>query len=377
MSTETFQRDRMTAETPSREVALPSRAHPLREAATAPLWRSSATLAVALVLALGLLAAIWLLARPLAMLAAAVVLAQAVEPAISWLDRRLPRGGAVGLVYLALLALFGGLLWIVVPSLVSVAREAAMHLPSFVVQARSLVEGWEPSLVQGADEATESIAGSVGPALARVPVMVGQAAVGAVLILVMAAYWSLATPDLRSFSFSFVPRRHRARTSDVAREMFDTMGGYVRARGLTALLVAATVWAGLFLLDVEYNTTLALLAGLGDLIPFIGPPLAIVPALLVALLDSPTKAALVIALYLVVQQLKSHVVGPLLMRHQASIPPLVVVFALVVGSSIGGVIGTLVATPLAGALRVLILRVIAPVVRRRLREDDFGPLPAA
>jgi predicted PurR-regulated permease PerM len=159
--------------------------------------------------------------------------------------------------------------------------------------------------------------------------------------------------------------------------MFDTMGGYVRARGLTALIVAATIWLGLFLLGIENNTTLALLAGLGDLIPFVGPPLAIIPALVVALLDSPAKAALVLGLYLVVQQVKSHLLSPLLMRHQASIPPLVVVFALVVGSSVGGVIGTLVATPLAGALRVLVLRVIAPALRRRLREDDFGPVPAA
>ena len=366
----------MTAGAPPPDDAPPGSRRALREASAGPLWRSSAVLGLALVLALGLLAAIWLLAPSLAMLAAAVVLAQAVEPVVGWLDRRIPRAAAVGLVYVALLGLFGGLLWIVIPSLLSVAREAAILVPSSIAQARAFVESWEPLLVPGADEAAESIAASAAPVLAELPVVAARAAVGAMLVLVMAAYWSLATPDLRRFSFSFVPRRHRAVTSDVASEMFDTMGGYVRTRGLTALIVAAAIWIGLFVLDVEYTPTLALLAGLGDLVPFIGPPLALVPALVVALIASPAQAAFVLLLYVVVQQVKSHLLTPLLMRHQASIPPLVVIFALVVGSSVGGVIGTFVATPLAGALRVLILRVIAPAVRRRLREDDFGPLPA-
>ena len=111
---------------------------------------------------------------------------------------------AVGLVYLALLSVFGGLLWIVVPSLLRVAREAAVHVPSFVARARAYVEGLDPSLAQGANAAAESITSSAAPMLAQAPILVGQAVVGATLILVMAAYWSLATPDLRSFSFSFV-----------------------------------------------------------------------------------------------------------------------------------------------------------------------------
>ncbi|MDP8923276.1 MAG: AI-2E family transporter [Chloroflexota bacterium] len=367
----------MTIQAPPPDAARTSPPYPLREASVGSLWRAAAILGVGLVLALGLLAAIWLLAQPLAMLAAAVVLAQAVEPAICRLERRCPRAATVGLVYLVLLALFGGLLWLVVPPLLDVAREAVTKTPSLIEEARTAMSRWDPMLVTRVNQMADEAARVLTPVLAEVPVVIFETGIGAVLILVMAAYWSLATPDLRRFSFSFVPRRDRDATSDVISEIVATMGGYVRARVLTALVVAVVTWASLSLIGVEYAPMLTLLAGLGELVPFIGPALAFVPALVVALLASPTQAVLVFVLYLVVQQLKSHLLVPLLTNQQARIPPLVVIFAVIVGGSIGGVIGAAVATPLAGALRVIIIRVIAPAIRRRVREDTGDELAAS
>ncbi len=109
---------------------------------------------------------------------------------------------------------------------------------------------------------------------------------------------------------------------------------------------------------------LALLAALGEFVPVVGPIAASVPAIVIALLDSPLKALLVLAFYAVVQLAESYLLLPNVMRTQSDIPPLLVLFALAAGGAIGGILGALVAIPLAGAIQVLVVRVLAPTVRR-------------
>ena len=327
-------------------------------------WQGAAVTAVALVLAVGLVLGLWLLARPLALLLAAIILANALAPAVEWLERRLPRPLAVGLAYLLLVAALAGLVAIVVPRLIDQVGEVLANAPELIGRARDLFLRWSPAIV---DSALTSIGAwlPVGGALVEVPLTAVQLVAEAVLVLVMSVYWSIASEGLRRFGLSLVPWRHRDQAADVAHEVVATMGGYVRARALVAVIVATVVYFGLLVLGVDYPLALALLAGLGELIPYLGPTAAAVPALAIALLDSPLRALGVLILYTAVQQLKGYVLVPHLVRRHADIPPLLVIFALLVGTSVGGVVGALVAPPLAGALRVLILRVAVPPLRRR------------
>jgi predicted PurR-regulated permease PerM len=328
-------------------------------------WQGAAVTAVALVLAVGLVLGLWLLARPLALLLAAIILANALAPAVEWLERRLPRPLAVGLAYLLLVAALAGLVAIVVPRLIDQVGEVLANAPELIGRARDLFLRWSPAIV---DSALTSIGAWLpvgGGALVEVPLTAVQLVAEAVLVLVMSVYWSIASEGLRRFGLSLVPWRHRDQAADVAHEVVATMGGYVRARAVVAVIVAAVVYVGLVVLGVDYPLALALLAGLGELIPYLGPTAAAVPALAIAVLDSPLRALGVLILYTAVQQLKGYVLVPHLVRRHADIPPLLVIFALLFGTSVGGVVGALVAPPLAGALRVVILRVAAPPLRRR------------
>ncbi len=142
------------------------------------------------------------------------------------------------------------------------------------------------------------------------------------------------------------------------------MGGFVRGVVIDAAIIGALVYIGLLVIGVKYTLALALIAGLGEVVPIVGPIVGAIPALLVALLDSPTQALIVAGFFLAVQQIESNIVTPFVMRSQTDIPPILTLLALLVGGALGGIFWALVAIPVAGALRVLVLHLVAPAIRR-------------
>jgi predicted PurR-regulated permease PerM len=316
-----------------------------------------------LALALGLLVAIQVLARPLALLLAAIVIAQALGPAVAWLERWLPRIGAILFVYLVLVGALGVAGWLMVPQLVAQATEVLTNVPGLVDRAQSLIDRWDPTPRNGALRVIERWVSDAASTLISLPFALISSALEIIIVLVMSVYWLIAAPALCRFTLSLFPTTRRQQADRVLREVGQTMGGYVRASVLDAFLVGVVVYAGLLIIGVDYALILALVAALGEFIPMLGPFIAAGPALAVALLTSPVQALVVLVFYVVVQQLESNVLLPQVMRQQADIPPVLAVFALLAGGSVGGILGALIAIPLAGAVRVLVVRAVAPAVR--------------
>jgi predicted PurR-regulated permease PerM len=135
-------------------------------------------------------------------------------------------------------------------------------------------------------------------------------------------------------------------------------------------------YVGLVIIGVPFPLVLGVLAGLGELVPIAGPIFASIPAIGLALLDSPLKAGIVMVFYIAIQQLEGHILVPSIVGRQANIPPILAIFAILAGAALGGILGALIAIPIAGALRVLILRVVAPEIRRWTGADR-APVTAA
>ena len=308
--------------------------------------------ALALAAAFGLLEFIQLVSRPLALLLAAIVIAVTLAPAVAWLERRLPRALAIGLVYLLLLLILGLVGWLVVPLVLDQARTLATNVPALIERAR----GW----LDRFDRLDQ--VGLIGT-LVALPLAIVSSATELLLVLAMSAYWLLAMPALRRFALSLFPTRHHERADTTLGAMGSTMGGYVRSVLIDSAIIGALVYAGLGVIGVEYPLVLALIAGLSEVVPIVGPILGAIPAVGIALLDSPTQALIVLAFFVVVQQVESNLLTPYIMRRQTDIPPILTLFALIAGSAVGGILYALIAIPLAGALRVLVLRVVAPAVR--------------
>lgn len=327
-------------------------------------WRTVFIGAFALALSLGLLVVIWLLARPLALLFAAVVIADALAPLVNRLSRRVPRVLAVAAVYLVLLLCLAAIGAVVIPPLLTQARESIDTLPGLVEDARSQADRLD---LPGEDRLLRAIASGisgVGGAVLAVPALILSTVLEAVLVVVISIYWLLEMPRMRRFALSFFPQGSRERSDSVIRKVGRTIGGYVRGTALDGLILGVLAYIGYLLIGVPYPLVLALLAGLAAFVPVVGPFVAAVPAVALALLDSPLKALIVVGFYVALEQLEGNVLLPNILRSQADISPLLVILALFVGASVGGMLGALVAIPLVGALQVLVLEVVAPAARR-------------
>lgn len=333
-------------------------------------WRGAAAAAAVLTAALVASEVVWLLARPLALLFLAVVLAQALAPAVALLARRLPRPVAIVLVYLALLAIAIGAAAIVVPVLIGQAQALLPRLPELIDKAERWLGHWDQvaggRLRDVAAAQFEPVAGR----LVALPFTLGPPAFDALLVIFMSLYWLLGAPILRRLALGRFPAEQRARVETVLDEMGGAMGGFVRSVVIDGVIIGALAFAGLVAIGVDYPLVLAVIAGIGEVVPVVGPLVVTVPVVGVALLDSPEQALVALAFWIGLQQVETHIISPNVIRSQTDTPPLLVLFAAVAGGTVGGFLGAVVAIPLAGAIRVLVLRVLLPVGRRR--SDDQG-----
>jgi predicted PurR-regulated permease PerM len=329
------------------------------------LWHLVLPGAVALALGLGLLGAIWLFARPLALLVIGVTLAQALAPLAGWLYRWMPRGAAVIVVYLTLLGVALAVGWFTLAPLVGEARSLVDQMPALADRAQSWVTREDERLaaIPLAETLRAELQGMMNQLLA-VPLTLASAVFDAILVLFLSLYMLLAAPRLERFALSLLPEHRRQHARDVIEDMGRTMGGYVRGVFINILIIGVLVYLGLRLIGVEYALVLGLLAGLLEVIPIVGSVISVVLIVTIAfLLHSPHTALITLVFLVIVQQIEGNVLTPNVMRSQTDIPALLILVALIAGGGVAGLLGALVAIPLAGALYVLTRQVIAPLVR--------------
>ncbi|HET8622741.1 MAG TPA: AI-2E family transporter [Gemmatimonadales bacterium] len=328
-------------------------------------WRAVPPLAAAIALGFGLLASVRYLARPLAILILAITIGEALEPMVTRLEKRMRRSFAIAVVYLVLLGLIalGG--WLLVPELIRQAREIGDQLPALIDRGQAFIARWDQAAGGGLARTASERLGQLGGSLVSVPIKAFAVAVEIVLIIFLSAYWLLGSPALLRFVLSLLPPDARTRTAAILEEMGDAMGGYVRGAAISAAIMGALAWLGLLAIGVEYALALGALTTLGEPIPYVGPILVGGVVTLVALAQSPTKALLAIGLYTLLQQIESNFIAPNVLSRETRTSQALVIFALVAGAAVGGLLGALVAIPLASALQVFVVRVLAPAIRRR------------
>lgn len=358
-----------------------------RRAASAPLdarvrlqavaWRSTLPVAAALVLGIGFLYTIRLAARPLAYLVLAIAIAEALAPIVARLERWLPRLLAISLVYFALIGVIVLVAMLAVPPLVAQMQDLVARAPELIDRARELVQrGQAAAGGQIADvvpDALGSLLRLLGAFLVTLPVRLVSGFVDVTLVGFLSVYWLIGAPDLQRFALSLLPDDRRDRGARVLHDMGQAMGGYVRGAAINAVIMGALAWVGLSLIGVRYALVLGALTMLGELVPVVGPVIVAVPVVLTALLQSPAKALLALALFTALQQVEGHLLTPNIMRRQTDMPQTLVIFAIVAGGAVGGVLGVLVSIPLAAALRVFVLQVLVPMVRSSTGASADGP----
>lgn len=317
------------------------------------------------------LALVWLVIRiaPVVVsLFIAVLLATALNPPVDRLAQlRLPRPLAILLVYILLWSAVGWGLKIIISPLIIETTNLANRLPVFVDQ----FGGWLESIgIPGVDGSV--VAGQVGqigaiPAnLVRFTVFLFSNLIAVIAVLVITFYMLLERRNLDKYLFVLFGDDGERQARAFVDKLEARLGGWVRGELLLMLIIGVLTYAGLLLLKIPYALPLAILAGVLEILPNIGPIVAAIPAILVGLTVSPIMALAVAALYFLVQQLENSVIVPKVMQRATGVNPLVTIVSLAVGFELAGAIGAILAVPIVIALRLVATDVLGLAVLQKL-----------
>lgn len=176
--------------------------------------------------------------------------------------------------------------------------------------------------------------------------------IAGILVAVITFYLLLDKEKLEGHFASLFTNK-KDKVLSLLKQIEIKLGAWLRGQVLLSVIVAVLIYLGLTILGVDFALPLAVISGLFEVIPFIGPILGAIPGILIALVSSPVLALLTALLYLVVQQLESHVIVPQLMKKAVGLNPLVVILAIAIGSRVLGVAGALLAVPFAVVVQII------------------------
>jgi predicted PurR-regulated permease PerM len=316
---------------------------------------STATFIKAVLIVLGLWF-VWFIRDIVAIFVASILLAALIEPFASWFaERRIPRGLAVLIVYACLLSLTAIFILLVVPIVSQQGGQLLSNFSSSYTQAiESLGQVRQFSADHGfADNLSDSLAAlqqSITNSFASVFTTV-WGVVGGVfatfIVLVLSFYMVVDEERVRKYFRSLAPIEYQPYVAHLMKKMSRKMGEWLRGQIILGLIIGVAVYIGLLILDVKYALVLAVIAGLLEVVPYVGPIIALVPALIVGFAQSPVIGLAVIVLYIVIQQLENNVLVPKIMQKVTGLNPIISILALLVGLKAGGVAGAILAIPLA------------------------------
>lgn len=310
-------------------------------------------------------ALIWYLRDVALIVLTAIVIASAMEPGIRSMMRiGLPRIFAVILMYLAIIAVFGGALYFFVPLVLRDAAAFLTHLPEALqsVAGSAGLSTMLPltniaSLFASAEfisTLSGALSGTTGSLFAIVSVFFGGL-LSFLLVVVFSFYFSVQETGVDDFLRIVTPARYEEYVLGLWRRSQEKIGKWMQGQLLLALIVGILLYLGLTILQVPFALLLAVIAALFELIPVFGQIFAMIPALILAFGAGGTTFALLVGgLYVLVQQFEAHLIYPLVVRKIVGVPPLLVILALIVGAKLAGFIGILLSVPIAAALRELV-----------------------
>jgi predicted PurR-regulated permease PerM len=319
-------------------------------------------------------AVLWFARDVLLLVFIAAVLAAGIAPAVRRLrllwrfsfHRKLSRGTAVMIVYLPFLAIVIVLGLLIVPRFISDTRSLGEQLP--VLIERNILTPLEPYVP--VDVIREELSDGVELPRSRVFAYMrnAAAAVASVFaVLFMVAYMLIDAERLRNLLLLIYPPEVRGRRRRTLIRIGKRMSGWLSAQLLLSAIIGIATYVGLSALRIPYALPLAIVAAVGELIPVIGPTVGAIPALIVALLSSRWQFWAVLLFAFLLQKAENYFIVPRVMASKVSVSPLAVFIAFLIGASLLGVMGAILAIPVAAIVQVAFDE--AFIARRERRQD--------
>lgn len=296
----------------------------------------------------------------------AVFLAVALNPEVNWLNRRMPRIVAILLIYLALLLALVGLSALVLPPLIAQIRsfvDTVVRLarqPGGAEQAlqqlagRFGLGGYVDNLRAQAEGLANQLSSAAGPLLALASGIIGSIT-ALISILLITFFLLLDGERFVERGLNLVSPAGRPRMSRVLQKSSRAVYGYVSGNLAISLIAGITAFIVMEIVRVPYAVVLALLVALLDLIPLVGATLGAIIVIVVGFFVSPLTGIILLVYFVVYQQIENNVLQPLVYGRSVHLHPLIIFLAVLIGAQLLGILGALLAIPVAEIIRILIV----------------------
>ncbi len=327
--------------------------------------------AFGVLIAYGLWQVLGALSQVITLLVVSLFLALGLEPLVQWLEKRgLPRPAAIGTVFAAVILLVGGFISAIVPIIVGQATDLAGQVPASIesvqqqrwfidLDSRFDVVSRLTNEIEARATSGETVTALFGGVFgAGAAVLSGFFSTFTVLVLTL--YFLASLRGTRAAAYRLVPRSRRRRVELLGDEISKRIGGYVIGQITIATINAVASYVVLLVVGVPYSLVLAVTVGIFGLIPLVGATIGAVIVVVVALFGSVTDAAIMAIYYIAYQQLENYVIAPRIMQRAVAVPGAVAIVAALAGGSLLGILGALIAIPLAAGVLLVVQEVLMP-----------------
>lgn len=330
----------------------------MRESQAKTIEISTSTILKGVFVILGL-AFLYMVNEVLLLLLISITLAAALEPLVATANKRLkfPRPLTVLLVYVFVLGLLGAFFYVLTPAFIEQFRQLGVKYGEFITSVEQGQGAFYEFLRSvGVSDSLKVLVEDFTGLSAGLGTAVGflTGFLEIIAILVISFYLVVEQSAMRATVRQLLPDKHREKAVKTITTIQRKLGYWLLGQLILSFTIFLVTYLLLSLLDVNLALALAALAGILEIVPFLGPIIAAIPAVLIAFTQSPALAVFVVILYLLIQKTENYILVPKIMEKAVGLHPLLVLFAILIGFQLAGIFGALLAVPVLAAGSVIV-----------------------
>lgn len=301
-----------------------------------------------------------------------LIVVAALSPTVDRWSKFLTRPGAVISILAAVLLVLALVFSLVIPPFITQLQDFGTNLPTYIdfFSEQNATPGFLQTAVQSLRDnlsALSSQLGNVGSFLLTKTAGVISGVVAVITFFVLTFYLLVEEEGLKKIYKGLLPDEWYEPLSEITRKIAVKLGAWLRGQLILMLSVGLLVFVGLKIIGLPYALTLAVWSGLTEVIPIIGPWVGAVPGVILGLAHSPLTGLLALIVYVVVQQLENAFLVPRIMSRAVGLNPLIVILAILIGDRLYGILGVLLAVPMAAVISVIVQD--WAVIRQAVRQN--------
>lgn len=308
---------------------------------------------------IGAIVLLYLIRNVLVALFVALVISASLDPLVDKLERKkIPRWVSAIFFIVVIISMIALIIFLMIPPVQEQIQQLKNNLPAifdsydnfkelavkynFIDSSQSMLATLGERLTGFTQGAVSTISGALSGIITFITV------------IVLSVYLVIQEDGIKRFFKSILPFKYRPYVINLVDKVQVKIGQWLRGQLILMLIIGVLTWIGLAIMGVHYSLLLAVLAGLLEIVPIIGIPIALIPAVAIAFFQSPILAVFVVLLYILIQQFENHLLVPKIMQQAVGLNPVFVILALLIGYELAGVLGVLLSVPAATAVSVFV-----------------------